>query len=144
TMFSEDVLQQLRRSISDSGLIADISRCGYRHAEPDDSCHFVERSQMLPNDGETIDRRKVGRLASLWHIELRADTSNEFRHAAFRGQHPAQKKQIARQHGFRIDTKWLRRRWELDAKLFQPLFSAGPPDGFRALAFALSNLSSFI
>src|SRR5262249_51036973 len=25
------------------------SRSGYRHAEPDDPCHFVERSQMLPH-----------------------------------------------------------------------------------------------
>ena len=44
-VFSEDVLQQLRSGVSDFRLIADISRSGHRHAEPDDPRHFVERSQ---------------------------------------------------------------------------------------------------
>src|SRR5436305_11822119 len=43
-VFSEDVLQQLRSGVSDSRLIADISRSGHRRAEPDDPRHFVERS----------------------------------------------------------------------------------------------------
>jgi hypothetical protein len=51
---SEHVLQQLRSGVSDFRLIADISRSGHRHAEPDDPCHFVERSQMLPRDSEDI------------------------------------------------------------------------------------------
>src|SRR5207302_7868448 len=51
-VFSEDVLQQLRSGISDFRLIADISRSGHRHAEPDDPRHSVERSQMLPRDSE--------------------------------------------------------------------------------------------
>src|SRR6266849_1605813 len=46
-VFSEDVLQQLRSGISDFRLIADISRSGHRHAEPDDPRHFVERCQVL-------------------------------------------------------------------------------------------------
>ena len=71
---SEHVLQQLRSGVSDFRLI--VSRSGHRHAEPDDPCHFVERSQMLPRDGEDIERREVSRLAPRFHIELRADAPN--------------------------------------------------------------------
>src|SRR5712692_6335193 len=129
-VFSKDVLQQLRSGVSDFGLIADISRSGHRHAEPDDPGHFVERSQMLPRDSEDVERREVSRLAPRFHIELRADTPNEFRPVALRGKHPAQKKQIARLHRFHIGAERLRRRRELDAKVFQPLLGAGRPSAF--------------
>ena len=92
-LFSEDVLQQLRSGVRDFRLFADISRSGHRHAEPDDPRHFVERSQMLPSDGEDIERCEVNRLAPSFHFELRSDAPNEFRRAAFRGKHPRQKKQ---------------------------------------------------
>jgi len=42
-----------------------------------------------------------------------APTPDEFRCAAFRGKHPAQKKQIARLRWFRIDAERLRRRREM-------------------------------
>src|SRR5262245_8584783 len=74
---------------------------------------------MLPRDGEDIKRREVSRLAPRFHIELRANTPNEFRPVAFRGKHPAQKKQIARLHRFHIGAERLGRRRELDAKFFQ-------------------------
>src|SRR6476646_611917 len=90
-VFSADVLQQLRRGVSDFRLIAYISRSGHRHAEPDDPRHLVERSQMLPRDSEDIERREVSRLAPRFYIEFRADAPNEFRPVAFRGKHPAQK-----------------------------------------------------
>lgn len=51
---------------------------------------------MLPRDGEDVERREASRLASRFHIDFRADAPNEFRPVAFRGKHPAQKKQIAR------------------------------------------------
>jgi hypothetical protein len=126
-VFAEDILQQLRGGVSDGRLIADISRSGHRHAESDDPRHFVERSQMLLRDSEDVERREVSRLAPRFHIELRADTPNEFRPVAFRGKHPAQKKQIARLHRFHIGAERLRRRRELDAKFFQPLLGAGWP-----------------
>src|SRR5215831_9555069 len=75
-VFSEDVLQQLRSSVSDFRLIADISRSGHRYAEPDDPRHVVERSQLLPRDSEDIERREVSRLAPRFHIELRAYAPN--------------------------------------------------------------------
>ncbi len=81
---------------------------------------------MLPRDSEDVERREVSRLAPRFHIELRADAPNEFRGVAFRGKHPAQKKQIARLHRFHIGAERLRRRWELDAKFFQPLLGADP------------------
>jgi hypothetical protein len=59
-----------------------------------------------------------------------APTPDEFRCAAFRGKHPAQKKQIARLRCFRIDAERLRRRREIEAKFFQPLLSAGKPRAF--------------
>src|ERR1700726_3213582 len=58
-VLSEDVLQQLRSGVSDFRLIADISRGGHRHAEPDDPRYFVERSQMLPRDGQDVESREV-------------------------------------------------------------------------------------
>jgi hypothetical protein len=75
-VLSEQVLQQLRSGVGDFRLIADISRSGHRYAEPDDSRHFVERSQMLPRDSEDIERREVSRLAPRFRIELRADAPN--------------------------------------------------------------------
>src|SRR5258706_2521520 len=53
-VFSEDVLQQLRSAIGHFRLIADISRSGHRHAEPDDARHFFERSQMLQGNGQRV------------------------------------------------------------------------------------------
>src|SRR2546421_2637136 len=129
-VFSKDVLQQLRSGVRDFWLIADISRSGYRHAEPDDPRHFVERSQMLPRDSEDVERREVSRLAPRFYIELRADAPNEFCPVTFRGKHPAQKKQIARLHRFHIGTERLRRRREFDAKFFQPLLGADRPRAF--------------
>src|SRR5256886_8618145 len=117
-VFSEDLLQQLRSGVSDFRLIADISRSGHRHAEPDDPRHFVERSQMLPRDSEDVERREVSRLAPRFYIELRADAPNEFCPVTFRGKHPAQKKQIARLHRFHIGAERLSRGRELDAKFF--------------------------
>src|SRR5437588_12687371 len=51
-VFSEDVLEQLRSSVSDFRLIADISQSDYRYAEPDDPRHLVQRSQMLSRHRE--------------------------------------------------------------------------------------------
>src|SRR5260370_39765208 len=54
-VFSENVLQQLRSAVSNFRLIADISRSGHRHAEPDDPSHFVKSSQILTSDGEGVE-----------------------------------------------------------------------------------------
>jgi hypothetical protein len=106
-LFSEDVLQQLRSCVSDLRLIANIARSSDRHTESDDPRHFVERSQMFFRDREDIERREVSRLASRVHIEFRADASNEFRDATFRGKHPGNKKQIACLHRFHISAERL-------------------------------------
>jgi hypothetical protein len=79
---------------------------------------------MLSSDSKNVDRREVSRLAPRFYIELRADAPSEFRPVAIRGKHPAQKKQIARLHGFHIGAVRLRRRWKLDTKLFQAQFGA--------------------
>ncbi len=88
-VFSENVLKQLRSGVSDFRLIADISRSGHRHAEPDDPRHFVERSQMLPGNSEDVERRELSSPAPRFHIELCADPPNEFRPVALRRKHPA-------------------------------------------------------
>src|SRR6266487_4294456 len=85
---------------------------------------------MFSCDSENVERREMSGLAPRFHIELRADAPNEFRPAAFRGKHPAQKKQIARLHRFHIGAERLRRRRELDAQFFQPLLGAGRPRAF--------------
>jgi len=130
-VLSEDVSQQLRSSVRDFRLFADISRSGHRHAEANDALDSVERSQMLPRDSEDVERCEVSRLAASFHIEFRTDAPNEFRAVAFGGKHAAQKKQIARLHRFHVGTEWLRGRGELDAQFFQPLLGAGRP-GFSA------------
>src|SRR6516162_8168274 len=50
-----DALEQLRSTVSHSRLLADISRSGHRYAKPNNSRHFVERSQLLPRDSEGIE-----------------------------------------------------------------------------------------
>ena len=121
-VFSENVLQQFRSAVSDFRLFADISRSGHRHAEPDDPRDFVERSQMLPCDRKDVERCEVSCPAPCFHIELRSDAPNEFCHASFCGKHTAKKKQVARLYRLYIGAERLRRRRELDAEFFQPLF----------------------
>src|SRR4029077_10463206 len=124
-ILSEDALQQLRSGVSDLRLIAHISRSSHQHAEPDNSRHFVERSQMFPCDREGIQRRKMRRFASRFHIELGADAPDEFRHAAFRREHAGEKKQITCLDCFRINAKRFRRSREFDAEFFQTRLGAG-------------------
>src|SRR5258706_7888585 len=85
---------------------------------------------MLRCDSEEVERREVSRLAPRFHIELRSDAPNEFRDVAFRGKHPAQKKQIARRHRFHISAERLGPRREVYAKFFQPLLGACRPAPF--------------
>src|SRR6266576_384688 len=124
-VFSEDVLQQLRSGISDFWLIAHVSRSGDGHTEADDSRHFVERSQVFSRDSKNVERGEMCSLASRFHVKLLADAPYKFCHTPFRGEHPGQKKQIARLHRLHISTERFRRRRELDAKFFQPLLGAG-------------------
>src|SRR3954465_2503029 len=72
-VFAENILQQLRRGVGDHRLIADVARRGYRPAGPPDPRNLVERSQMLPRDGEDVERGEEGRLAPGLKIELGAD-----------------------------------------------------------------------
>ena len=69
-VLSEDISQQLRSSVRDFRLFADISRSRHRHAEASDTLDSVERSQMLPSDSENIERREVSRLAPLELLDL--------------------------------------------------------------------------
>ena len=71
-VLSEDILQQVRSGVSHFRLLANISGSGHQNAEPDDPCHFVERSQMLPRDGEGVERREASGLARRVHIEIGA------------------------------------------------------------------------
>ena len=91
---------------------------------------------MLSRDSEDVERREVSRVAPRFHIELRTDASNKFRAAAFCGKHPGKKKQIARLRRFHIGAERFRRRRELDAKFFQPLFRRWPAESLRGLPFA--------
>src|SRR5713101_7237657 len=106
-------------------MLPDISGSGHQHAKPDDPRNFVERSQMLPHGSEGVERCQESGLASRLHIELRADTRDEFRFAAYSGKHSGEKEQVARLHRFRVDAERLRRRWKRDAKLTQPLLGSG-------------------
>src|SRR5215468_11834572 len=86
-VFTEDALEQLRSTVSHSRLLPDVSRSGHRYAKPNNSRHFVERSQMLPRDSEGIERRQPSRLPARLHVDLSAHTPNEFRCAPLRGEH---------------------------------------------------------
>jgi len=129
-VFSKDVLQQLRSAVRDLRLIANISRSGNQYAKPDDPRHSVKRSQMLPRDGEGVERRELSRLAPCFHIEFRADAPDEFCPMAFRGEHPAQKKEVSRLYASALGGERLGRHREIDIKFFQPLLSAGRPRAF--------------
>src|SRR6188768_3896218 len=52
TRDAEDVLQQGRRTVGDFRLIANISRRGDRHAQSNDPCDPVERSEVLARNRE--------------------------------------------------------------------------------------------
>src|SRR6185295_13645592 len=131
-LFSEDVLQQLRRAVSNFRLIANISRGRHQHAEPDDPRDFVERSQMFARNRKAVERRKISRPPPRFHVKLCADAPNELRRATFRRQHASQKEQIACLHRFHIGAKRLRWRRELDAQIFQPLLGTSMVRAFAA------------
>src|SRR5207245_9309082 len=80
---------------------------------------------MLLRDSKGVDRRQISGLASRFHIEVRADASDEFRFAAYSGKHSGEKEQVARPHRFRVDAERLRRLWKLDAKFSSPLLGSG-------------------
>ena len=72
---------------------------------------------MLPRDSEGVERCQVSGLASRLLVEFRADAPDEFRFAAYSGKHSGEKEQVARLHGFRVDTERIGRRWKPYAKL---------------------------
>jgi hypothetical protein len=117
----ENRLQQLGGGIGDFRLLADLSRSRHRHPEPDDSGDVIERPQVLPRDGQDVERREPGRLAPRLYIELRSDAPDESGLVTFRRKHPAQEEQIAGLHRLHICAERLRRHRELDAKFLQPL-----------------------
>src|ERR1700736_6339852 len=80
---------------------------------------------MFPRDRERIQRRKMSRFASRFHVELGADAPDEFRRAAFRREHAGEKKQITCLDRFRINAKRFLRSRELDAEFFQTFLGAG-------------------
>jgi len=133
-VLSEDVSQQLRSSVRDFRLFADISRGGHRHAEANDALDSVERSQMLPRDSEDVERRELSRLASSFHIEFRTDAPNEFRAMAFGGKHAAQKKQIARLYRFHVGTEWLRGAGSWMPSSFNRCSAPAGPDSPRIIS----------
>lgn len=54
-------MQQLRSTVSDLRLIADVSRSCLRNAELDDPLHFIRRSQILTGDSEAVEGRETSR-----------------------------------------------------------------------------------
>ena len=71
---------------------------------------------MLTRDREDVEGSQVSRLSCRFHIEFRSEASNDFCLPAFCGKHSAQKKKIARLHGFYIGPERLRRRRQLDVE----------------------------
>jgi hypothetical protein len=61
-----------------------------------------------------------------FHIELRADTPNEFRPVAFREKRHAQKKQIARLRRFQIGAERFKRRGSLMPRSFNQTYYREP------------------
>ena len=76
------------------GCSTDISRIGYRHAEPDDPRYFIKRSPMMPHHSKDVDRREVRSLAARLHNEYLSDSPNEFWPSAFDGEPPAQESKL--------------------------------------------------
>src|ERR1700684_4532307 len=85
---------------------------------------------MLARDSEGDDPPQPSRRTPCFHIEFRANASNEFGFAAYSGKHSGEKEQVARLHRFFVDAERLRGCGELDAKVLQPLLSASRPRAF--------------
>jgi hypothetical protein len=79
---------------------------------------------MPARNGKDVERGDARRLPRGLRIDLSADASDEFRRAAFSGQHSAKKKQIARLNGFRIGAEGLGWGGELNAEFLNPLLRA--------------------
>src|ERR1700751_2502571 len=85
---------------------------------------------MLPRDSQAIERCKTSRPVPRFQIQFRPNASDEFSPLAFGGNHPGQKKQLARLYRFHVDAERFGRRRELYAKFLQPLLGAGRPRAF--------------
>ena len=94
---------------------------------------------MFSRDSENVERRELSRFAPRFHIELRADTPDDFRLATFRWKHPSQKKQIARPHRFHIDPerlRWNRRPTDVLSRISgSPQLAATPLCGSNSRTF---------
>src|SRR5882762_3982681 len=88
-VFAKDVLEQVGGAVGDFRMLADIAGSGYGDAEADDADNMIERSEMLAGDSEGVEGGNAGGLAASLHVELGADTADEFRRAAFCGKHAA-------------------------------------------------------
>src|SRR5437867_2315993 len=91
SLSSKDILQHLRCGVGDLGLIANVSRCRHRDAEPDDTRHLVERSEMLSRHSEDIECRQMRCGPRRLEIELAAQTSCKPGRSVRHGKHAAQK-----------------------------------------------------
>ena len=108
-VFSEDVLQQVRSSIRDFRLIANISRSG----DGDPSRMIRVTLSSDPKCSRATARAlSAARYAALRPVSTSSSAPTRptnFADAAFRGKHPGQKKQIAGLHRFHISPEWFRR-----------------------------------
>ena len=78
-VFSKDIAQQLRRSVSHLRLRVEVSfGCDVRN-QSDDPGHLIERGQVVSRGGEYVQSRETCGFASLFDVVLSAQPADELR-----------------------------------------------------------------
>jgi hypothetical protein len=99
-VFSKDIAQQLRRSVSHLRLRVEVSfGCDVRN-QSDDPGHFIERAQVVSRGGEYVQSRDTRGFASLFDVVLSAQPAHELRFMPDDRQNATEIKQVARLNTF--------------------------------------------
>ena len=117
---AKDISKQVRDSVRYLRLIEEIPGGCYKHSEPDDASHSVERAQMLLGRGEDVQSRSESGISPSLDIELFPESAKVLRLVIDNWEHPAKEEKVARLHRLDVTAEWRRGGWELNAKVSQP------------------------
>jgi len=119
-VFSKDIAQQLRRSVSHLRLRVEVSfGCDVRN-QSDDPGHFIERAQVVSRGGEYVQSRDTRGFASLFDVVLSAQPAHELRFMPDDRQNATEIKQVARLNTFNVGADRSGREGQLNAERRKP------------------------
>src|SRR5579863_4551098 len=85
------VLEKVRRSIGDFGMVVNISFGRHANSESNDSLDAIKRTEVMADESDGIHRGEPGGVATSRSVELCSHSPNEFRRTSLCRQHSAQK-----------------------------------------------------